>query len=402
MSDTSQETPEPLVTEPTEPTPVETTAVMRSEDAGVSRYPVSVQNEIAEMKLVQAWGRLMDASGFFPDTKTAAQAAVKILAGRELGFTAMQSMTGFHIIDGKVVASAHIMAHAVKRSGKYDYRVTEQTNTACRITFYEKSTDGERIEIGVSEFTMDDADRAGLTGSRPKWEWRNGQRTKVGEEPGNYARFPRNMLFSRAMSNGIAWYCPDVFDTRVYTADELRPDIELTADGDVAQIDAIVVEPPRREQQEGGRDRGQRGGNRGGQQPPRQSRDQRSADREPDPPRAREQTQQRTARKPAEEMTLDDVVDLQSLQSWQWARFKRPSAEVCRVLDVESTAAIAQKYTTPEQYRTAAEELFAAFDPDAYTAALITDAETQEAARAEYEAAGDAPDAEPKGARDAE
>lgn len=140
-------------------------------------------------------GTLLAKSGFFTDTREAGQAIVKVLAGRELGFGPVASMTGINIIKGRVSVSANLMAAAVKRTGKYNYRVTEHTDKACEIAFYEGKDD-----IGHSRFTIDDAKRAGTQ---------------------NLDKFPRNMLFARAMSNGVKWYCPDVFGGPIYTPDEM-------------------------------------------------------------------------------------------------------------------------------------------------------------------------------------
>lgn len=143
--------------------------------------------------------RAMAASGFFNDTRQASQAIVKILAGQELGFGPFASMTGVAIIQGKPAIGANLMAAAVKRTGKYNYRVVEMTNDACEIAFFEAGQ-----EVGRSRFTMQDAQAAGLTG---KDNWR---------------KFPRNMLFARALSNGVRWYAPDIFNgATVYTLDEL-------------------------------------------------------------------------------------------------------------------------------------------------------------------------------------
>lgn len=138
----------------------------------------------------------MAKSGYFNDSREAAQALVKILAGQEMGFGAFSAMSGIHIIQGRPAIGANLMAAAVKGSGRYNYRVTEMSDKTCSIKFYEH---GE--EIGVSTFTIEDAKRA---------------QTK------NLDKFPRNMLFARAMSNGVRWYCPDVFNgSTVYTPDEL-------------------------------------------------------------------------------------------------------------------------------------------------------------------------------------
>jgi hypothetical protein len=148
---------------------------------------------------------LLAASGYFEDTKDAAQAVVKVLAGAELGFGPIASMTGVYIVKGRVTMSANLMAAAIKRwRPRYNFKLTDLTNERAVIAFFE---DGE--EQGTSEFTMDDARAAGLA---------NGE---------NWKKYPRNMLFARAMSNGAKFYCPDVFaGAPVYTPDELGAEID--------------------------------------------------------------------------------------------------------------------------------------------------------------------------------
>lgn len=151
----------------------------------------------------------MSKSGFFADSRDQAQAIVKIMAGQEMGFGPFASMTGVNIIQGKPTIGANLMASAVKGSGKYNYKIVTLTDSVAEIEFLEQGR-----SCGVSKFTIDDAKKANLTG---KTTWQN---------------FPRNMLFSRAMSNGVRWYCPDVFNgASVYTPEELGA--EVNADGEV-------------------------------------------------------------------------------------------------------------------------------------------------------------------------
>jgi hypothetical protein len=164
-------------------------------------------------------GQTLAQSGFFTDTKSQAQAVAKIIAGAELGFGPMASMTGVYIVKGRVTLSANLMAAAVKRSGRYNYRVRKHTEAECEIEFFE---DGE--SMGMAAFTMTDAKRAGLGGD-------------------NWNKYPRNMLFARALSNGVRWYCPDIFGGPVYTPDEF--DIPVNEDGDVIE-GAYTVEQPAR------------------------------------------------------------------------------------------------------------------------------------------------------------
>jgi len=138
-------------------------------------------------------------SGMFADTKSAAQAIVKIQAGQEIGIPPFASMTGIHIIQGKPTIGAGLIASRVKGSGKYDYKVIQQDETKCSIDFYQS-----KEKIGNSTFTIEDAKKAG---------------TK------NIDKFPKNMLFARAISNGVKWYCPDVFSGPIYVPEEM-PDVE--------------------------------------------------------------------------------------------------------------------------------------------------------------------------------
>ena len=62
-------------------------------------------------------------SGMFSDSKSVAQAIVKIQAGQELGIPPFASMSGVHIIQGRPAIGAGLMAGKVKSSGKYDYKV---------------------------------------------------------------------------------------------------------------------------------------------------------------------------------------------------------------------------------------------------------------------------------------
>jgi hypothetical protein len=80
------------------------------------------------------------------------------MAGQELGFGPIASMTGIYIVKGRVTLSANLMAAAIKRQRpRYDYRVTEHTTESCSIEFLQ---DGEHL--GESTYSMQDANDAGL------------------------------------------------------------------------------------------------------------------------------------------------------------------------------------------------------------------------------------------------
>lgn len=182
--------------------------------------------QTASLSETMQLGELLAASGFFQDSRSAAQAVVKVLAGREIGFGPIASMTGINVIQGRVSLSANMIAATIKRSGRYDYRVKDMSPQRCEIEFRERNGDKWEV-IGSSEFTAQDAQKAG---------------TK------NMDKFARNMLFARAMSNGARWYCPDIFGGAVYTPEEMG----ATVDGETGEIiDAppvhvVTTEQPKR------------------------------------------------------------------------------------------------------------------------------------------------------------
>jgi hypothetical protein len=182
-----------------------------------------VTNELTVKELdVMTLGQVLAQSGYFADAKQAGQAVVKVLAGQELGFGPIASMTGIHVIKGKVTLSANLIGAAVKRSGRYEYFVDALDEKQCVITFYQRLDPGaEAHKVGVSSFTIADAKAAGLV---------NGE---------NWKKYPRNMLFARAMSNGAKWFCPDVFGGPVYTPDELG----AIVDGETGEVVDITPEP---------------------------------------------------------------------------------------------------------------------------------------------------------------
>lgn len=161
-------------------------------------------------------GQVLVKSGFFADTRDEAQAIVKILAGRELGFGPIASMQGVYIVKGRVSLSANLVGAAIQRSGKYRYDVVSLTNDACVLRF---STSGGHSTF-ESSFTIEDAKAASLLSD-------------------NYRKFPRNMLFSRALTNGARWFCPEVFNGPIYTPDELGADVD--DDGRVVETTGQAV-----------------------------------------------------------------------------------------------------------------------------------------------------------------
>lgn len=163
-------------------------------------------NEIAE---------IFQASGMFSDVKSKAAIFVKILAGQELGIPAFAAVSGVHVIHGKPTVGAGIMASKIKASPKYNYEIKELTKDRCLLDFFENGK-----KKGESEFTRADAIAAGTQ---------------------NLGKYPKNMLFARAISNGQKWFAPDLYDMPVYVPEEMQ---EITLDAEHEEIEDDLPTAP--------------------------------------------------------------------------------------------------------------------------------------------------------------
>jgi len=180
-----------------------------------------------ELDTIQRTAKLLAASGYFGTSQDGivgmAQVAAKILAGRELGFGPFAAVNGIHLIQGKPTVGANLMAAAVRAHPRYDYRVKELSDTACELEFYDNGK-----PAGSSRFTAEDAATAELSSGRNGATWK---------------KFPRNMLFARAMSNGVRWFAPDIFSgNAVYVPEELGAEVDM--DGNVVEVAPHVIETP--------------------------------------------------------------------------------------------------------------------------------------------------------------
>jgi len=179
---------------------------------------------------VKSMGTVFYEAGVFSDLRSAAQAILKIQAGKELGIGAIYSLSRLYIVEGKLGMAAETMGALIKRSGKYNYRVIEHTDQKCSIEFLENGK-----SVYISTFTMEDARRANLV--------------KPG---GGWAKYPRALLFSRALSQGARIVAPDAIGG-AYTEEELRsiePEegkftpVEGTNEGAVESSVSASVETP--------------------------------------------------------------------------------------------------------------------------------------------------------------
>ncbi len=187
-----------------------------------SRELVVVEDGSAKFPAIvslQGLGTIIAASGFFKDSRQASKAVVKVLAGQELGFAPIFSMSNIFVIDGKISLGATLMAAKIRNSARYDYRILEHTDNGCTVGIYRHpigdiyDTSEEAILVGEASFDKKDAHQAGLLGKS------------------NWKKYKRDMYLSRAISRAAKWYCPEIFGGAAYTPDELGA--ILTDDGSV-------------------------------------------------------------------------------------------------------------------------------------------------------------------------
>lgn len=167
---------------------------------------------------VMSMGDIYFQSGLFKDIRSAAQAIVKIMKGRELNIPPASAMEIINVIEGKTALSGVAIAGIIKSSRKYRYDVVECTSRGATIEFFER-LDGAWRSLGRTSFVEEDARRAGLAGKK------------------NWREYPQNMYLWRALSNGGRMFCPDIL-AGVYTPEELGADV--SDDGSVLRGEVAI------------------------------------------------------------------------------------------------------------------------------------------------------------------
>lgn len=167
--------------------------------------------QIQEYELMKKQAAAFFQSGMFPDIKSHAQAFVKVMVGRELGLSPFSSITGIHMVQGKPVLGANLIATMIANHHSYSYRITKATKEICEIEFYESKDKvcNKNTLLGTVSFEIKEAQEAGLLGKD------------------NWKKYPADMLFARAISRGSKRFTPGIFGgAPVYTPDEMGVDTD--------------------------------------------------------------------------------------------------------------------------------------------------------------------------------
>lgn len=190
-----------------------------------------MSNELAVSRQLtpDSWGMIQSvANAAYLSRKfgvTEGEAAIKMLFCYENSLPLTAANTGLYIVNGKIAAQSNVIAAQIRRHPDYDYRIKELTDQACTITILRRNGDSWEA-IGESSFTMKDAQAAGLASSD------------------TYQKYPRNMLFGRALTNAYRWYCPDVFSQPLYTPEELGSNDDNAIEAWATEIKPEPVSTP--------------------------------------------------------------------------------------------------------------------------------------------------------------
>lgn len=125
------------------------------------------------------------------------------LIGREMGLSPMLAMQYIHVIEGRPSVKPELMNARIRAAG-HRIEVGEWTHESC--TLKGTRSDGESMTV---TFTMADAQRAGLVKAKGNWE-----------------RFPKAMLWARALSMLARALFPDVIIGASYVPEELGAQVD--------------------------------------------------------------------------------------------------------------------------------------------------------------------------------
>jgi hypothetical protein len=157
-----------------------------------------------------------------------------MLTARDLGISPLKAVNGgFYVVNGKISMSTALMADRIRKEG-HSIRIPEWTSEKCVMIGIRKDN-GDSVKF---EFTMQDAQTAGLTNS-PTWK-----------------KFPKQMLYNRAMSTLARTLFPDVVGN-AYSEDEKwdimnvpaenRPEEDpdtMTVEAKQPQLETIIIGSP--------------------------------------------------------------------------------------------------------------------------------------------------------------
>ncbi len=197
-----QSSPEPVA----KPEPAPKMALVPAPTADLAPAPAEFERQLEPRSFAQAnqLAQAMFQSRLFSAYGTQQGVLATVLAGREMGMSAMASLRAFHIVEGKPTMAADLIRALVLKSGLAEYfRCTERT--AERATFVTKRRGEPEMSL---TYTIAEG-RAAFAKGDDKWA------------ASGWGRNPADMLVARAGSKLARLVYPDVLHG-IYATEELE------------------------------------------------------------------------------------------------------------------------------------------------------------------------------------
>lgn len=195
--------------EPSAPAPTLAPVALVPKADALAPAPAEWERQLEPRSMSEATklAKFMFDSGLFSAYGTPQAVMSSVLAGRELGLTAMASLRAIHIVEGRPTLSADLIRALVLRSGKAKYfRCTARSSEGA--TFETQRENDPPMSLS---FTLEDARMAGLVKDKSGW-----------------VKSPADMCVARASAKLARLVYPDVVHG-LFTPDEIGSGEEVAA-----------------------------------------------------------------------------------------------------------------------------------------------------------------------------
>ncbi|TCO57187.1 hypothetical protein [Actinocrispum wychmicini] len=150
---------------------------------------VPLEGTLATLDQAMRYAHVLAQADILPDRlrgKSSNTLAI-ILYGQQLNVPPVVAVNTISVVNGRPMIEGKLLLSKLREAG-HSYKRVESTTTRCVVEI----TRGDTGEVFTEEFTWDDAKIAQLTGKD------------------NYKKYPKKMLFWRAVAGGIDLACPEV------------------------------------------------------------------------------------------------------------------------------------------------------------------------------------------------
>ena len=181
-------------------------------EAALTIYKGSQSLSKPERDQIWAEAGALIRAGMFPQKfKTAEEAFMVALYGREIGLSTQRAWKQIHLIKGQPALEVHLQVAMVRQAiPGLIWKIKEHTDKICVIE-HGRSRD----DLNETTFTWAEAEAAGLT--KP---YRSG-------EPSNYVKDGKSMMYARCAGRAVRWFYPETQSGGLlHNVEEMRDALE--------------------------------------------------------------------------------------------------------------------------------------------------------------------------------